>query len=112
MISRTSSPKPLRTRTPRARSAQPLPETPRPAAPALPFEPELFRAELITWYRKHARKLPWRGIRNPYATWLSEIMLQQTRVATVVERYSEFLRRFPTLESLAAAKEEDVRALW
>jgi A/G-specific adenine glycosylase len=84
----------------------------RPAPPALPFEPELFRSELLTWYRQHARKLPWRGVRNPYATWLSEIMLQQTRVATVVERYTEFLRRFPTLESLAEAKEDDVLALW
>ena len=56
--------------------------------------------------------LPWRGVRNPYGTWLSEIMLQQTRVATVIERYSEFLRRFPTLADLAAAPEDDVLALW
>ena len=56
--------------------------------------------------------LPWRGIRNPYATWLSEIMLQQTRVATVMDRYSEFLQRFPTIAALAAAPEEDVLALW
>ena len=112
MTSRTPSPKSSRPRTPRARAAQPLPEPPRPAPPALPFEPDLFRRELLSWYRKHARTLPWRGIRSPYATWLSEIMLQQTRVATVVERYTEFLRRFPTLESLAEAKEEDVLALW
>jgi A/G-specific adenine glycosylase len=112
MISRTPSPKSPRARTPRARSAQPLPQPPRPAPPALPFDPELFRRELLTWYHKHARDLPWRGIRNPYATWLSEIMLQQTRVATIVDRYTEFLRRFPTLESLAEAKEEDVLALW
>ena len=112
MISRTSSPKPLRPRTPRARSVQPPPNPPSPAAPALPFEPELFHRELLTWYRRHARSLPWRGVRNPYATWLSEIMLQQTRVATVVERYTEFMRRFPTLEALAEAKEDDVLALW
>ena len=112
MIPRTPSPKSLRPRAPRARSTQPLPQPPRPAPPALPFEPELFHRELLTWYRKHARALPWRGIRNPYATWLSEIMLQQTRVATIVDRYTEFLRRFPTLESLAEAKEEDVLALW
>ena len=98
-------------RPPRARSAQPA-ELTSPVASALPFEAELFRRELQSWYRKHARDLPWRGIRNPYATWLSEIMLQQTRVATVVERYTEFLRRFPTLASLAEAKEEDVLALW
>ncbi len=87
-------------------------------SPALvtPLEPEPspqeFRKELSTWYRKHARELPWRGVRNPYGTWLSEIMLQQTRVATVIERYSEFLRRFPTLVDLAAAPEDDVLALW
>ncbi len=58
-----------------------------------PAEP--FRKALITWFRLHARELPWRGIRNPYATWLSEIMLQQTRVATVLDRYVHFLYRFP-----------------
>ncbi len=110
MISRPPNSKSPATRT-RARSTQPAAPS-RAAAPALPFEPEIFRRELQSWYRKHARDLPWRGIRNPYATWLSEIMLQQTRVATVVERYTEFLRRFPTLESLAAASEEDVLALW
>ena len=77
---------------------------------SLPAEP--FQKALSTWYRKHARELPWRGVRNPYGTWLSEIMLQQTRVATVIERYSEFLRRFPTLTDLAAAPEDDVLALW
>jgi A/G-specific adenine glycosylase len=101
------------TTTPRSRPA--AAERPHPAAaqrsgPA--FEPEIFRRELLAWYREHSRDLPWRGIRNPYATWLSEIMLQQTRVATVVDRYAEFLRRFPTLEALAEAKEEDVLALW
>jgi A/G-specific adenine glycosylase len=99
-------------RTSRARSAQTVAPSRLALPPALPFEPEPFRRELLTWYRKHARNLPWRGVRNPYATWLSEIMLQQTRVATVVERYTEFLRRFPTLESLAEAHEEDVLALW
>ena len=78
----------------------------------IPLEPEPFQGALGTWYRKHARELPWRGIRNPYATWLSEIMLQQTRVATVIERYSEFLQRFPTIADLAAAPEDDVLALW
>src|ERR1700761_6243961 len=79
---------------------------------ALPLDPEAFRPQLATWYREHARKLPWRGVHDPYATWLSEIMLQQTRVATVIERYGEFLRKFPTLHALAAAKEDDVLALW
>ncbi|MGI4826981.1 MAG: A/G-specific adenine glycosylase [Janthinobacterium lividum] len=76
------------------------------------LEPERFQKALGTWFRKHARELPWRGIRNPYATWLSEIMLQQTRVATVIDRYSEFLERFPTIADLAAAPEDDVLALW
>lgn len=77
-----------------------------------PLEAEPFRTALSVWFRKHARALPWRGIRNPYATWLSEIMLQQTRVATVIDRYSEFLERFPTIADLAAAPEDDVLALW
>ncbi len=114
MIPRTSSARavspPLAPRVPRQRTAA-APPTLQPVA-ILPFEAEQFRGELQAWYRTHARELPWRGIRNPYATWLSEIMLQQTRVATVIERYNEFLRRFPTLEALAEAKEEDVLALW
>ncbi len=91
------------------RRASTLEIVPDPAG-SLPAEP--FRKALSAWYRKHARELPWRGVRNPYGTWLSEIMLQQTRVATVIERYSEFLRRFPTLTDLAAAPEDDVLALW
>jgi A/G-specific adenine glycosylase len=71
-----------------------------------------FRFALSAWYRAHARKLPWRNVRDPYAIWLSEIMLQQTRVATVIDRYSEFLRRFPTLRALADADEDEVLALW
>ncbi len=90
----------------------------RPAHPesraesAHPLEPEAFRKALSNWYRKHARELPWRGIRNPYATWLSEIMLQQTRVATVIQRYTDFLTCFPTIAALAAAPEDDVLSLW
>jgi A/G-specific adenine glycosylase len=76
------------------------------------LEPEPFRKTLLTWFRRHARDLPWRGIRNPYATWLSEIMLQQTRVATVIDRYTHFLYRFPTIAALAAASEDEVLALW
>jgi A/G-specific adenine glycosylase len=71
-----------------------------------------FRRRLMPWYRKHARLLPWRGIDDPYATWLSEIMLQQTQVATVRERYIEFLQKFPTINALAAADEAEVLALW
>jgi len=71
-----------------------------------------FRRRLASWYRDHARSLPWRGVDDPYATWLSEIMLQQTRVATVIERYVEFLYAFPTIAHLAAAHESEVLALW
>jgi A/G-specific adenine glycosylase len=80
--------------------------------PALSFTAAEFRRKLNRWYREHARELPWRGVDDPYATWLSEIMLQQTRVATVIDRYQEFLLRFPTIRDLANADETDVLALW
>ncbi len=60
----------------------------------------------------HRRALPWRENRDPYRVWLSEIMLQQTRVAAVIEHYRKFLRRFPTVEKLAAAREASVLAAW
>jgi A/G-specific adenine glycosylase len=81
-------------------------------SPALGFSAAKFRAALSAWYVANARKLPWRGVKDPYATWLSEIMLQQTRVAAVIDRYQEFLRKFPTLRALAKADEADVLALW
>ena len=71
-----------------------------------------FRKSLLAWYDEHARDLPWRANRDPYRVWLSEIMLQQTRVAAVIEHYQEFLRRFPTVEKLAAAREASVLAAW
>jgi A/G-specific adenine glycosylase len=71
-----------------------------------------FQPRLAAWYRENARRLPWREVHDPYATWLSEVMLQQTRVATVIERYGEFLRRFPTIEALAKAQESEVLAVW
>jgi A/G-specific adenine glycosylase len=71
-----------------------------------------FRRSLLAWYDDHARDLPWRANRDPYCVWLSEIMLQQTRVAAVIEHYHEFLRRFPTVERLAAASESRVLAAW
>jgi len=64
------------------------------------------------WYRGHARELPWRGISDPYRTWVSEVMLQQTRVAAVIDHYEEFLRRFPTALALALAPEAEVLAAW
>ncbi len=71
-----------------------------------------FRRKLMNWYRVHARKLPWRGISDPYRTWVSEVMLQQTRVAAVIEHYEGFLRRFPTIVALALASEAEVLAVW
>jgi len=72
----------------------------------------LLRQNLLDWYADHRRDLPWRRTTDPYAIWVSEVMLQQTRVAVVVERYLAFLERFPTVKTLAAASEEEVLALW
>ena len=71
-----------------------------------------FTEQLLNWYRQERADLPWRRERNPYHTWLSETMLQQTRVATVIPYYHRFVRAFPTIESLAAAPLEDVLKLW
>ncbi|MGA7634065.1 MAG: A/G-specific adenine glycosylase [Terriglobales bacterium] len=71
-----------------------------------------FRRALLRWYDAHRRDLPWRKTRDPYRIWLSEIMLQQTRVAAVLEHYRIFLERFPGLDALAAASEADVLAAW
>jgi A/G-specific adenine glycosylase len=67
---------------------------------------------LCAWYRRHARDLPFRRTRDPYAIWISEVMLQQTRVGAVTLHYAEFLRRFPDLRSLAEAELGDVLAAW
>jgi A/G-specific adenine glycosylase len=71
-----------------------------------------FRRALLRWYDKHRRDMPWRKTHDPYRIWLSEIMLQQTRVAAVLEHYRIFLERFPTVEALAAASEDAVLAAW
>jgi A/G-specific adenine glycosylase len=70
------------------------------------------RQNLLQWFDEHARDLPWRQTRDPYAIWVSETMLQQTRVAVVIDYYTRFLARFPTLRSLALAEEAEVLALW
>jgi len=72
-----------------------------------------FSDRLITWQRSHGRHaLPWQNTRDPYRVWLSEIMLQQTQVATVLGYYERFLQRFPDVTALAAAAQDDVLALW
>ncbi|MFC1762630.1 A/G-specific adenine glycosylase [Planctomycetota bacterium] len=70
------------------------------------------RRNLLRWYSQHARDLPWRRTRDPYAIWLSEIMLQQTQVETVISYYHRFLKRLPTLEKLARARMDSVLKLW
>ena len=71
-----------------------------------------FAEHLLRWYDEHARTLPWRGIHNAYHTWVSETMLQQTRVETVLSYYQRFIDRFPPVEALAAAPEDEVLKLW
>ncbi|MGB7585695.1 MAG: A/G-specific adenine glycosylase [Terriglobales bacterium] len=71
-----------------------------------------FRKRLLRWFDEHKRDLPWRRDRDPYRIWLSEIMLQQTRVAAVVDHYERFLQRFSTVEKLARAREASVLATW
>ncbi len=85
-----------------------------PAAPDLVAElKSSFSHVLVKWQRTHGRNsLPWQNTRDPYRVWLSEIMLQQTQVATVMEYYTRFLERFPAVEHLAAAQADDVLALW
>ncbi|MBV9948638.1 MAG: A/G-specific adenine glycosylase [Myxococcales bacterium] len=70
------------------------------------------KGSLLAWYRSARRDLPWRRARDPYAIWVSETMLQQTRVETVLPYYERFMRELPTLQSLAEAPEERVLALW
>lgn len=69
-------------------------------------------AALLEWYEANKRDLPWRRTRDPYAIWVSEVMLQQTRVETVIPYWERFLARFPTIEALADGLEEDVLKLW
>jgi A/G-specific adenine glycosylase len=71
-----------------------------------------FVKPLLAWFRKSARPMPWRGINDPYAIWVSEIMLQQTRVETVIPYFQNWMMRFPTIEVLAMASEQDVLSLW
>ncbi len=93
-------------RTTRRRAAPPCPIALEPAAIAAR------RAELLAWYRRDHRDLPWRRTRDAYAIWVSEIMLQQTRVETVLSYYDRFLARFPDSFALARAPLDDVLAAW
>jgi A/G-specific adenine glycosylase len=75
-------------------------------------ELKTLRKELLAWFRQFQRDLPWRRTKNPYAIWISEIMLQQTRVAAVIPYYERFLARFPDVHSLAQAPQEEALRLW
>jgi A/G-specific adenine glycosylase len=70
------------------------------------------RRNLLEWFAKNRRALPWRASRDPYRIWIAEIMLQQTRIAAVIPYYERFLEKFPTVDSLAAARIDDVLLLW
>ena len=72
----------------------------------------LFRQRLLRWYDRYRRDLPWRVNHDPYRVWVSEIMLQQTRVAAVVQHYERFLKRFPVLEAFSRARLSSVLAVW
>ncbi|MFJ7936628.1 A/G-specific adenine glycosylase [Sporosarcina sp. NPDC096371] len=71
-----------------------------------------FRASLLSWYHREKRDLPWRNTSNPYYIWVSEVMLQQTRVDTVIPYYERFIENFPTMETLATANENDLLKMW
>ncbi len=70
------------------------------------------RRRLLNWFASNARDLPWRQDPTPYRVWVSEIMLQQTQIATVIPYYHRFLRAFPTVEALASADQSDLLGLW
>ena len=71
-----------------------------------------FAVRLLAWFRENGRELPWRGTRDPYAIWLSEIILQQTQVRQGWEYWERFMRRWPTVDALAAATEDEVLREW
>lgn len=73
---------------------------------------DTFSKELLSWYAQNARELPWRGRRDPYAIWISEVMLQQTRVETVISYYNRWMSRFPTVDALACAEIDEILSMW
>lgn len=105
-VSHPGTARPQHTKTSRMR---------RPLKPTLAQHPRrlrTFRAQVLGWYDANKRDLPWRVTKDAYSIWLSETMLQQTRVAVVKEYYPRFLKRFPTLEALAGARLSSVLAAW
>ena len=78
----------------------------------MPIQASYFRKKLIKWYLQNKRDLPWRSTKDPYFIWLSEIMLQQTRVAQGLPYYFKFTKAFPTIHDLANASEDKILKLW
>src|SRR5829696_3776161 len=78
----------------------------------LPADRRRFRHRLLTWYRRHGRDLPWRKTDDPYHILVSEIMLQQTQVDRVLPKYAEWLQKYPSMQVLATASEQDVTKTW
>tara|TARA_B100000900_G_scaffold414065_1_gene439636 strand:+ start:4997 stop:6046 length:1050 start_codon:yes stop_codon:yes gene_type:complete len=72
----------------------------------------IFSSQIISWYKQHKRNLPWREIKDPYKIWLSEIILQQTRVEQGIPYYNRFIEQYPVIQNLANAKEEEILKLW
>jgi A/G-specific adenine glycosylase len=106
---RTAMPEPLAApEKPRARRAAAAPAVPSVSSEHL----AAVRGPLLGWYDRNKRDLPWRRTRDPYAIWLSEVMLQQTQVSTVIPYWARFLARFPTALALASAPLDDVLAGW
>lgn len=73
---------------------------------------DIFRQSLLTWYHQEKREMPWRKTKNPYYIWVSEVMLQQTRVEAVIPYYERFIEAYPTMEDLANAGEEELLKMW
>jgi A/G-specific adenine glycosylase len=92
----------------------PAKRTARPNPPPLPASAarRRFRARLLTWYGRHGRDLPWRKTADPYHILVSEIMLQQTQVDRVLPKYAEWLDKYPSLDALAAAPDQEVTQTW
>ena len=77
------------------------------------LKPDQFRTRVLDWYHLHGRKqLPWQNPITPYGVWVSEIMLQQTQVATVIPYYQRFMERFPTVQKLASVQQDEILGLW
>ena len=106
VMPKTSQPK-RQSRTKKAEARRPLTKR------AMALEAPTFATSVVAWYRQHGRQdLPWQHSNDPYHRWVSEIMLQQTQVATVIPYYCRFIDRFPDMQSLATAQVDDVLDHW